>query len=40
MLDRWAAEDVSTEPDWDADSIEKVRLARAVPDAAHATKAP
>ncbi len=30
MLQRWAAEDVSDEPEWDVDDIEPMRFRRAV----------
>ena len=30
MLERWAAEDVSDEPDWDVEDIEPMRFRRAV----------
>ncbi len=32
MLKRWAAEDVSDEPDWDVEDIEPVRFRRVVVD--------
>ena len=28
MLDRWAAEDTSGEPDWDVDDVERLNLTR------------
>jgi len=28
MLDRWAADDVSTEPDWSVDDLEPLTLRR------------
>ena len=28
MFERWAAEDVSDDPDWDVDQIERVRFSR------------
>jgi hypothetical protein len=28
MLDRWAAEDVAAEPDWDVTSVERLHLTR------------
>ncbi len=30
MLERWAAEDVSDEPEWDVDDIEPMRFRRVV----------
>jgi hypothetical protein len=27
MLERWAAEDVSEEPTWDVDQVERIRLS-------------
>jgi hypothetical protein len=27
MLDRWAAEDVSDEPDWDVDQVERIAFS-------------
>ena len=37
MLDRWAAEDTSGEPDWDVDDFERLNLTRAWPEADRAT---
>jgi hypothetical protein len=28
MFERWAAEDVSDDPEWDVDQIERVRFSR------------
>ena len=40
MLRRWAGEDVSEEPEWDADAIVPVRFGRAVvePDGAESAR--
>jgi hypothetical protein len=40
MLDRWATGDVSNEPDWDAESIEKLGLANAEAEAPLPPKTP
>jgi hypothetical protein len=29
MFERWAAEDVSDEPDWDVEQIERIRFSAA-----------